>query len=139
MKTKFLIGTSILILACNIFAKEVSVPFIKIISPYEGLTIRYSLSGDNPQMLVCLFDNFDNGYLKYTEDNVDKHSLPFGMNDDAQQVYFTSKGQTWEQPQGSDNLEQFHVDAKGHIVVKMKYSNSPTAYATCFYTPENSN
>lgn len=139
MKMKFLIVTSALILAGNVFAKEVSVPFINRAVPLEGLSINYSLDGKNPQKVVCIFDNFEMGSLKYSENNIEKEALPFAVD---QEVYFTNKGETWNRNQGLDNLQQFHVDIRGRISVKeedYKYraQNSMTAYATCFYLPEN--
>lgn len=138
MKARLFIVTSMLVLSSNIFAKEVSVPFIHRAVPQEGLNIKYSLSGEYPQKLVCVFDNFYKGYLKYTENNMEKEALPFGMGDDAQEVYFTNKGQTWVRTQGLDNLEQFHVDARGMLSVK-NASRRTSPYASCFYLPENTN
>lgn len=135
MKIKFMIVASSLILTSNAFAKDISVPFIHQTVPQEGLNIRYSLEGKDPQKIVCMFDNFEKGILKYLENNMENVALPFSMN---QEVYFTNKDQTWERTQGLDNLEQFHVDARGYFIVKND-SKKQTAYATCFYLPETSN
>lgn len=135
MKTKwFAASLLIFFVASSAFAKEVSVPFVHRAVPAEGLFINYSTDGQYAQKVVCVFENFYKSYLKYHENGIEKAAMPFNV----QEVYFTSKGQTWERTQGLDNLEQFRVDPKGQVTIKNTSYTSETAYATCFYIPEES-
>lgn len=134
MKVKFSVCFLATVLASSAFAKEVSVPFINKAVPAEGLVINYSTDGQYTQKVVCVFEDFYKSYLKYHENGVEKEALPF----DVQEIYFTSRGPTWERTQGLDNLEQFHVDPRGQIEVKNTHFRRETAHATCFYIPEDS-
>jgi len=139
MLMRIFVGISALILTSNVFAdvKNVSVPFVHLAVPLEGMNINYNLNGKYPQKVVCILDHFYKGHLKYVENGTQKEALPFGDGDDATEVYFTNKGPTWEKTQGLDSLEQFHVDAKSYIMLKNTYYSAPIPYATCFYMPEN--
>lgn len=128
-----------LVLANSAFAKEVTVPFIHLAVPAEGLLIKYSMDGQYPQKVSCIYENFYKGYLKYTENNMEHDAgVAFGSGDSGDQFYFTSKGQRWEKTQAIDSLDQYHVDARGYIIVKNTRYNSATAYASCFYMSEDS-
>ena len=127
-----------LLLANSAFAKETNVPFIHKLVPAEGLYIKYDMSGKYAQKVACVFENFYKGYLKYTENNIEKDSgIAFGGGDDGDEFYFTSNGSKWENTQGLDSLDQYHVDAKGHVWVN-SLDQSTKAFATCFYVPEDS-
>lgn len=110
--------------------KRTKVPFIHMLVPSKGLVIDYDMSGKHPQKVSCVFENFYKPYLYYMEQG--KQVLgSFGG-----QVYFTSKGQNFEETQGLDTLDQYHVDAKSSIIV-VDVPNDNESYATCFYVPED--
>ncbi len=92
--------------------------------PNEGIIINYNMSGSSLQKVACIVENFYKPYLTYTDNGVYVNT-GFGCD---HEIYFTSVGKTFENPQGLDNLDQYHVDAKSHIIVKDP-NNTSSAYA----------
>lgn len=137
MKAKLIFMSIVFIVVPTIlFAEEIRVPFINRVVPNDGLSIEYDMGTINKQKIVCVFDNFYKGYLRYRENNSAKETgIIFGS---GEEIYFTNKEPSWESTQGYDNLTQYHADAKGVIEVK-NISGRAGATVTCFYLPENAN
>lgn len=118
------------LLASNIFAANVNVPFIHKSVPVEGLTISYDTNGT--EQVVCIADNFYKGYLVVTENGAEKDTgIAYG-NYNGQEFYFTSIG---NDKLGND-VDQFHVDKSGYIKLKDTNYKRHRSYASCFYIPE---
>lgn len=123
---------SLLVTLCvgNVFAADVSVPFMHKAVPTEGLTISYNTNGT--EKVVCIADNFYKGYLSVTENGTEKNTGSVYGNYDGQEFYFTSVGID----ESYGELDQFHVDKKGYIKLKDTNYKPHEAYASCFYVPE---
>ena len=119
------------LLAGNVFAANVHVPFIHKAVPVEGLTISYD-TNDGAERVVCIADNFYKGYVIVTENGAQKGSGAAYGNYDGQEFYFTSVGSNKSQ----GDVDQFHVDKRGYITLKDTNYKPHKAYASCFYIPE---
>lgn len=134
-----------LLFAGSAFAQDgnrLVVPFTHQVVPAQGIYIKYTMPDlqyvSTPQKVTCIFENFYKGYLKYTENNVEKDSgIVFGAgNDSGEQFYFTNIGQTWTDT--AYGMHQIHVDRDESVWVKNTPYSKGKAYATCFYAADES-
>jgi len=119
------------LLAGNVLAVNVNVPFINKPVPVEGLTIAYDTT-NGTQKVVCIADNFYKGWLYITENGAEKEANVVYGNYSGEQFYFTNVGRD---EKGND-VDQFHVDKSGYIKLKDTSFKPHKAYASCFYVPE---
>jgi hypothetical protein len=119
------------LLAGNVLAANVNVPFINKLVPAEGLTISYDTT-NGTQKIVCIADNFYKGWLYITENGTEKETSIVYGNYSGQEFYFTNVGSNIS---GND-VDQFHVDKSGYIKLKDTHYKPHQAYASCFYIPE---
>jgi hypothetical protein len=119
------------LLAGNVFAENVQVPFMHKSVPVEGLTVSYDTNGT--QRVICITDNFYKGYLYITENGAEKDAgIAYGNYGHGDEFYFTSVGSTKLQ----DTVDQFHVDKYGIIKFQDTQYEPHKAFVSCFYVPE---
>ncbi len=118
------------LLASQVYAETINVPFTHKLVPSAGLTITYNTYGTNK--VICTTENFYKGYVFITNDGV-LHDTGIAYSDyDNQEFYFTSVGSD----SSLGDIEQFHVDAKGSVKLVDTHFKPHLSYASCFYAPE---
>ena len=122
------------VVLANPAVKQLQVPFVnESVEQESGLSANYNMNGTPSKKVVCTLSNLYKGWINYTENGAIKESGTYGG---AQTVIFTNKGET---RYISENLDQFHADAVGHLLIHhIDKKNGPT-YLSCLYMDENNN